>query len=65
MSVDDRLARLETKVEIELSDIREIKVDLKAIRAELNRYKGAFGIIVFLFSVVVASYKLILEWISK
>lgn len=64
MSTEERLARLESEVEAERADLREIKSDVRAIRSELNRYKGAFGLAAFLISILLAAWNLIVDWIK-
>lgn len=62
MSTEERLARLEAEVEAEREDLREIRNDIRAMRGELNKYKGAFGFAVFLLSTLVAAWSIIVDW---
>ena len=65
MSTEERLAKLEIQVEVELEDLKEIKGDLRAIRAELNRYKGALGLLMFGITIALAGFKLIKDWVTN
>jgi hypothetical protein len=60
----ERLAVLETEVDMVKGSLAELKTGQAAILAELTKYKGAIGFATFIVSCVLSALMLMKDWIA-